>query len=195
MYNKKSKKYITILVSVLLLVCCTVGSVIAYLVDKTPEIKNTFVPTTLTTHIDEDFKNNVKEHVKITNTGDVDAFVRAQVIITWKKKGTPDEVLSQIPVENTDYSISYGNDGWIKGDDNFWYYTSAVAPSSETTELITKCEVLQNAPVDGYTLSVEIIASSIQAKPLDVFNDDDKSGWANSSGLTATESGLTQESN
>lgn len=168
MDNKKSKKYITILVSVLLLVCCTVGGVIAYLVDETEAITNTFTPTTLETPIDEDFKNNVKENVKITNTGNVEAFVRAKVIITWKKEGkngAPDEVLSVEPVKGVDYAITYGTDGWIQGIDGFLYYQTAVAPNGATSNLIDKCEVLKDAPADGYTLSVEILASSIQAKP------------------------------
>ena len=37
------------LVALLLLLCCTVAGTLAYLVDKTPEVKNTFEPASVST--------------------------------------------------------------------------------------------------------------------------------------------------
>ena len=39
------------LVALLVLLCCTVAGTLAYLVDKTPEVKNTFEPAKVTTSV------------------------------------------------------------------------------------------------------------------------------------------------
>lgn len=63
------------------------------------------------------------------------------------------------------YTITYDlSNGWVKKD-GYYYWRSVVASKGNTGELLT-CQLNKDAtPPDGYTLSVEILAQSIQAMP------------------------------
>ncbi len=67
-------------------------------------------------------------------------------------------------MENVDYSISYGN-AW-KEIGGYYYYKGKVAPDGgKTGVLIEECDELTDKTIGDttYTLSVEILAQSIQA--------------------------------
>lgn len=102
---KRKRKVTALLVSVALIVCVAVGGTLAFLADSDGPVVNTFTPSKVTTTVDEKFDNDVKENVKIKNTGDTTAWIRAAVVITWQDKNG--NVYAQAPVENTDYTISY----------------------------------------------------------------------------------------
>lgn len=171
--RKGKKKLAIVLVS--LLAACTVAATgtIAYLTTATNPVVNTFSPTDTVISIPEEFTGSVKKDVKVYNDktqSSVDVFIRAQVVICWKDSSG--NVYSQLPVADTHYTIDWGNDettilgsDWVKGADGYYYYTKAVAPGDSTTNLIDECKVIAPAPEEGYTLSVEIIASAIQAQP------------------------------
>lgn len=161
MKNMK-KKTILMLAAMALLLTVTVGSTIAYLWTSTPAVTNTFTPASSGTEIEEDFNGNVKNNVKIKNTGDVKSYIRAAVVITWQN--ATGEVLSEVPAADKDYQITWTPEGWTKKD-NFYYYNTPVEPGDSTSVLFTACKPLKAAPKDGYTLHVEIIAQSIQAEP------------------------------
>lgn len=172
------------LVALLVLLCCTVAGTLAYLVDKTPEVKNTFEPAKVTTSVLEDpFDGVTKENVRIQNTGNIDAYIRATVVVNWASDSeTEKNVVSGIvPKEGTDYKITYNTNGWYYDTKtDYWYCTTAV-PSKEQVEdekdsftpiLITKCELAEGANVpDGYHLQVTILADGIQSEPADAVID------------------------
>lgn len=164
--KRRSNRSLVLTISVIALVVCIVGASLAYLFTKSTGITNTFTPTKVTVDIDEDLKNGVKSNVTIKNTGDIEAFVRAKVVITWKDSSG--NVYGKAPVVGTDYSISYNTDAWelIGG---IYYCKTPVAADSSSPVLISECRKLDTADVpDGYDLSVEIIAEAIQSKPADV---------------------------
>ena len=181
---KQNKKSIVLLVSLALLLTVTVGGTLAFLVAVDGPLTNTFTPSEITTEVEEKLDGQTKKDVKIQNTGDIDAWIRATVVITWQDKDG--NVYGQMPVAGTDYSISYDlANGWVKGDDGFYYWTKPVAAEKETGVLIKSCTVggaTAVAPPSGYNLNVEIIGSGIQSKPAAAFNQ----AWA-SSGLTPNE--------
>jgi hypothetical protein len=110
-----------------------------------------------------------KTAVKIKNTGDTDAYIRVAVVVTWKKAdGT---VWAQAPVAGTDYTAWTPGTDWVRGADGYYYYTKSVAPDALTGILINQIVPLKAAPEAGYTLSIEIVASAIQAKPSNVVKD------------------------
>lgn len=159
------KKTILMLAAMALLLTVTVGSTIAYLWTSTPAVTNTFTPASSGTDITEDFKDNVKNTVQIKNTGDVKSYIRAAVVVTWQNENG--EVLGEVPVKDTDYSITWTRAGWTDLQrDGFYYYNTVVEPGKSTGVLFTDCKPLKAAPKDGYTLHVEIIAQSIQAEPI-----------------------------
>ena len=171
--NKKS----IIITSVILLLLVAVGTTLAYVFTETEPVENTFIPSQVSCAVVENGKEPVsgslvnisdsKNNVQIQNTGDTDAYIRVAVVMNWASKdGT--KVWATKPVEGTDYTAWTPGTGWIQIGD-YYYYTQSVAPTKTTGTLIENIEVLDTANIpDGYFLSVEIVASAIQAKPTSV---------------------------
>lgn len=171
------------LVALLLLLCCTVAGTLAYLVTSTNSVTNTFTPARVTTSVNEIFKDNVKSNVKIQNTGNIDAYIRATVVVNWASDSDKEKnvVFGTAPEEGTDYTIKYNTNGWYHDTEtDYWYCTTAV-PSKEQAEdekdsftpiLITECKLAEGANVpDGYHLQVTILADGIQADGVGVASD------------------------
>lgn len=158
---KKSKPSL-LLISLVIILGVLVGSTVAYLVTNTDPIKNSFVSAGISTQIVEDFDGSTKNNVTVKNTGDVEAYIRAAVVVTWKNGS---DVYPVAPVLGTDYTVTYpANTGWVENG-GYYYYTSAVAPGGSTGVLLTNCTPLQAAPDDAYTLHVEILTEAIQSRP------------------------------
>ena len=152
------------LVALLVLLCCTVAGTLAYLVDKTPEVKNTFEPAKVTTAVDEKFDGTTKSEVKIKNTGNIPAYIRAAVIVNWADK---DGNVSATPVKDGDYVIKYDSSNTWKKIGDYWYYTKPVAADSLTEKaLIESCAPVAGKAPEGYNLQVTILADGIQSEPL-----------------------------
>ncbi|MBQ2888511.1 MAG: hypothetical protein IJE29_06305 [Firmicutes bacterium] len=163
-----------LLASLLLVVGVTVGGTLAYIVAGSGPVENEFTPSKVTTAVVESFDGTTKSDVKIRNTGDTTAYIRAAVVVTWQNEDG--NVYGQKPVEKTDYDIEWNlNNGWKKAADGFYYWTSPVKSDDEDAQncytgvLIESCEPNDNntAP-KGYSLAVEIIGSGIQSVPTSV---------------------------
>ena len=177
MKRKMSKRAVALLVCLVLALTAAVGGTLAHVFTKTDPVENTFTPAQVSCAVVETFENNVKEAVSIRNTGNADAYIRVAVVVTFKSESG--NVYAQAPVPGTDYTITYLDDtGWLEGSDGFWYYCYPVACTDDaataadetlTGILIDEAVVLEGAAVpDGYYLSVEIVASAIQASPAKV---------------------------
>lgn len=182
--NKKSllnSKSGALLVSAILLVCAVAGGVVMFLMDTSEVANNTFVPAQVTSAVVEELNDNVKEDVKIQNTGNIDAYIRATYVVTWKDEAGNVYGGSK-PVAGVDYTITTNvvtkptSDGcWILAQDGFYYWTEKVSPDAMTGILIDCCEYKANAP-EGYHLAVEILGSAIQGVPESVVVDNWDSG-------------------
>jgi len=166
MFKKKS---LITLVSLLAILCVTVSGSLAFLIDTDGPITNLFNPSEVTTEVIEDLNGTTKQNVKIKNTGDTDAYIRAAVVVTWQD--ADGNVYGAAP-KATDYTLNIittdqeNPDGkWTKGADGFYYWSKPVAPNATTNILIQTCSVKNGAQIpDGYNLAVEIIGSGVQAK-------------------------------
>mgnify|MGYP004703541295 CR=1 FL=1 len=189
---KTNRKASVALVAILVLLCCAVAGTVAFLVTKTDSVVNTFTPSKVTTYVEEEFNGQTKSNVKIQNTGNIDAYIRAAVIVNWVNDAG--EIYGTAPVASTedapgDYTISYDETDWFKGSDGYWYYTKPVAPSTEnnpqyTGVLIESCAPAGQAPA-GYALQVTILADGIQSVPADAVQQAwgvDPSTWATTNG-------------
>lgn len=156
-----NRKNAIIAILCLCVVASTVGVVFTFLTDSTNTISNEFVPANVSCVVEEDFENGLKENVRVRNTGNVDAYIRAAVVVTFVSE--EDKVLANAPKENVDYTVTWGDSNWIKGADGYWYYTKVVKPESLTDSLIKSASAI-SAP-DGYRLNMQIIASAIQSVP------------------------------
>lgn len=108
-----------------------------------------------------DQKEKTNGSVAVKDTG-YSVYVRAAVVVTWKNQR--DQVYSLAPIAGEDYEIQWNltEPGWSQGADGFYYYGSAVESGGKTGVLIASCKPLKDAPEDGYTLDVQIIAQTIQ---------------------------------
>ena len=179
--RKKAMAFAVILAGALV-----TGGTLAFLSAQSDAGKNTFLPGEVSCVVEETFAegDNVKTDVHVHNTGNINAYVRVEIVAAWVEavpgeNGTRD-VLGSTPVEGEHYSIELGA-RWIEAADGFYYYTSPVAPNAPTcniagcdhadhgatANLIDSCTVHVAAPVDGYVLQVDVIASAIQADGAD----------------------------
>lgn len=168
-FKKMKKRNLVLLVSLILVLCLTAGGTLAYLTAQTDSVVNTFTPASSSTTIVEEFNDPVKEYAKVTNTSqdNVTVYIRAQVVVTWKDNDG--NVLGETPVPGVDYEVTYpDNTGWFNVGD-YYYYSEKVVKDASTGNLLTNGRALKNK--DGYNLSIEILAQSIQADPADAVVD------------------------
>jgi hypothetical protein len=156
-----------LLVLCLCLVFGGIGGVWAYLTASTQTLTNRFQPAQVSCEVEESFHNGVKSDVKIRNTGNVDAYVRAVVVATFVDN--EGKVLSTAPKEGVDYAVTWEEGGWAKGSDGFWYCTDPVAPGNATAILIRSATAI--AVPDGYRLHLQIVSSAIQSDPADAVRE------------------------
>ena len=172
LFNKEnyhiSKKIVVLIISAVMLVFTLIGGTIAYLTSYTSPVENEFTPAEVSCEVIETFENNVKSDVMVKNTGNVDSFIRVAIVANFvAEDGT---VSTQSPVADVDYIMEFGDSNWKKGSDGFWYYGEKVAPNNTTEKLINSVVELDTAP-EGYNLSIQIVASAIQANPEDVVKE------------------------
>ena len=175
-YSRKHKKS-GLLVAIALLLLVAVGGTLAYILTNTDALENVFNPSRVSCAVVEDQKTEgaengqvsvtQKTNVKIKNTGDTDAYIRVALVVTWKNE--EGKVWANAPVLGSDYSMTLDlSNGWVDGNDGFYYYTQSVAPNGLTNVLITEANQLTTGHVgtDGtqYYLSIEIVASAIQSE-------------------------------
>lgn len=160
--RKTKSKASLLLASLLLILAVGVFGSISYLIDTSNAVTNTFIPGTVDPGIEEEFDGSLKKDVVITNTGNVPAYVRAMIVVTWVDKDN--NVLAEKPEKGTDYTMTGPESGWTKStEDGYYYWNGAVQPGGATYNLITECEPREEK--EGYSLSVEILTQSIQAEP------------------------------
>lgn len=166
-----NRSYVLV-VSVLVLLLGIVGASLAYLTMKTEPVKNEFAYGKVSCEVLEDFDGAVKSNVRIKNTGNIPAYIRARVVVTWKNENG--EIYGTKPVLNEDYSLainSNDNSKWFNMTTDsgglYFYFPDPVDPGAETTWMLHNCEKMENANVpEGYDLSVEILADAIQSEPV-----------------------------
>lgn len=155
-------KKATIVIAVLIVVFATTGGTLAFIFTGTPPVENSFETVYVSSAVEEDFDGAVKSNVKVRNTGGISAYIRAVAVVTWAKDdGT---VHANMPIAGSDYSIDFGSYKWSLGSDGFYYYTESVSAGNATEVLFDSVSLIGTAP-SGYTLSVSIYATAIQAEP------------------------------
>jgi len=151
-----------LLTSILSIILIGVGATSAYIAFKTQEISNEFIPAHVACKVEEDFSDGVKSNVCIKNTGDISAYIRAALVINWVND-TTGAISSEVPQENVDYTIVFGDRGWYKGNDGYYYFDTPIVSGSMTLPLITRAAAISEN--EGYSLSIHILANAIQSDP------------------------------
>lgn len=165
MKNKNSIKKLTgILLLLVLMMSFTVGGAYAYL-HWNDSLQNSFTyESSVTPDVKENFSGSEKTNVYV-NVGDTgySVYVRAAVLINWKNEAG--EVLANIPELTNDYEIQYNltDSDWFDGGDGFYYFANPVNSLGNTDILISKCVEVDDSPIDGYKLNVDIVTQTIQS--------------------------------
>ena len=164
------KKGILLLTAAVLILVCGVGGTLAYLITQTAPVTNTFTPAYVTSQVIEpDWTNGntEKKNVTIKNAGNVSAYIRAAIVITWKD--ADGNTMPTVPALGTDYTLSINTDDWTLSG-GYYYYNGIVAAGESTANLINSC-VSTGTYTDGRKLCVEVIGSAIQAEPTTAVKD------------------------
>lgn len=151
-----------LLAAVIVLLAGAVGGTWAFLVAQSEPVQNNFTYAHVSCTIKEKFDGTTKSDVQIQNTGDISAYIRARIVVTWKD--TSGNVSAAVPVKDTDYTITFNTTDWTQQEGDYWYCNTAVDATKFTPVLITECKKTGTAPKD-YDLSVEILADAIQSEP------------------------------
>lgn len=156
--HRPNKRTVVIL-SLMLILVFGAGAALAWLATATPQVENAFTPGCVSSEIIETLGSNTKEDVKVQNTGNADAYIRAAVVINLADAGG--NIYAIAPEQGTQYTISYGVDWQLLG--GYYYYKGIVNSGDSTTNLINSCIGEAGIPA-GYYLKVQILADAIQAE-------------------------------
>ena len=153
------KKVVLLLAAAMLILVCGVGGTLAYLVTQAGPVENEFTPGKVTSAVNEDFNGTTKKDVTIKNTGNVSAYIRAAIVVTWKD--AQGNTLPEAPGAD-DYAIGINTSDWTQNG-GYYYYNAAVPAGGSTANLINSCTQAKTYE-DGRKLCVEIIGSAIQSE-------------------------------
>lgn len=165
----KRKRIIALLVGGIFL-AGTVGT-LAWL-SATGVLVNQFGIGSVTPSVQETLNGNVKSNVKAENTGTAPAYIRAAVDIYWQDGNGAR--LWEEPQADKDYVIAWSvadasgansASSWVKASDGFYYWTSPVAPNTETDVLIASVTELR--ATEGRNLVVDVSTQAVQSVPDD----------------------------
>ena len=154
-------KHFAGLLALALILVCTVGGTVAYLVTHTDPVVNTFTPGEVSCQVEEEFKDNytVKTKAVVKNTGNVPAYIRVAVVAnTVDEQGNITGAADENILKN-----ALAASGWTKNGD-YYYYNTAVDPNGLTGELLKNSIELEG-------IQVTILASAIQSTPTDAVQE------------------------
>lgn len=180
-----SKGILLILSLTVLCLSILSGSTLAYLVTGTNPIANIFNHAVVSCKV-LGGNSRYAENVCIQNTGNIPAYIRAAIVVTFEREGDDgNTTVSSLVPEEGDYRIQFAeNTNWKKGPDGFWYYTQPVAVNQSTETLILDCAAQKSVAPDGFTLTIKVVASAIQASGTQAVTDSWSSGVQSRNGDT-----------
>lgn len=166
----RMNKTAILLLAVILLAGAVIGTTVAYLTTKTNAIENVFTYAQVSCAVDEKFDGTTKSDVRIQNTGNIDAYIRATYVVNWLDEAGNIVPASSVPKDIYTVQITETSTDWKKGNDGYYYYMKPVAPGDFTAGSLIGYKVTypENRK---YTLQVEIIASAIQSQPASAFTE------------------------
>ena len=160
MRTGKGKALIVAALAVLILTAA-VGGTVAWLATEDGPIQNVFTPSSVTCAVRETFENNVKTDVRIQNTGDTPAYIRAVIVANWCD--ALGKVVEPFEVKNDHFPDLPGT-GWVPYG-GYYYYTLPVQPGGYTGYLFTSCAQPEEKPEGADHLEVNIICQAVQSTP------------------------------
>lgn len=155
-----------------IILMCSIGGTLAYIVTSTDPITNTFVSTKVEEEITEKFDNNIKSSIIVKNTGEAEVYIRVK-LVSYRVKEDADGTITRIG-GSADIDYFDLGEGWLEDPENgCYYYMYPVSVGEKTGNLIDTGNndsgiVLEEyTDKDGGKQVVEVLAEAIQSKPAD----------------------------
>ena len=146
-------------IALVLVLALAVGGTLAYLFTRTDDVQNTFTPSHVTCQVDETFDGTTKRNVNVTNTGDIDAYLRVK-LVTYRVNESEQRIGGTATIP--DFTPG---EGWVKFGD-YYYYTKPVAPNKQPAKaLIDSIKLTNYNDADGGKQVIEVMAEAIQSVP------------------------------
>ena len=155
-----AKRSLVLVVSLLALLLVVAGGTLAWLTAQ-DSVSNTFTPAHVTCKVTERFDGTVKSKVNVTNTSDIDAFIRVK-LVTYRVNSTTGQRIGGT-AEIPDFKPG---EGWVEYE-GFYYYTKPVEPGKQpATNLIDSIKLEGSyTDADGGKQVIEVMAEAIQSQP------------------------------
>lgn len=151
--NVKTGKKLILVLSILLILAVAAGSSLAYVFMKTDPLENTFRNSVVSCRV-----NSGTQIIDVTNTGDIDAYIRAAIVVNWVDE---DGNTRGIKPNADQYDLEINTEKWYSSG-GFYYCLEQIEPNENTPDLVTGVTVLDQP--QGYFLQVEVAAEAIQAE-------------------------------
>ena len=177
------RKHIIALLAGAILVAGIAGT-LAWL-SATGVLVNQFGIGSVTPSVQETLSGNVKSDVKAKNMGTAPAYIRAAVDIYWQDATSGARLWKEPQADtdsqaNPDYKIVWSDSlrdalgansasSWVKASDGCYYWTSPVAPNTETDVLIASVTELKTT--EGRNLVVDVSTQAVQSVPDDAVRE------------------------
>lgn len=162
--NAKSSKRFSIIISLLLITLIASAGTLAWVTATTDPVENKFEVGSVIPDINEDFNNETKSNVTVTNNGNCTGYIRAAIIPTWgsyNEDGKFTAVSKKASLDDLD--ITFGSSNWKKAQDGYYYYIKPVPAGTTTEKLIETASV--STIEENYQMNLQIVIDSIQAQP------------------------------
>ena len=158
--KRRSKKTGTLFLSLLLVATMVVGGTLAYLFTNTEPVENIFTPSYVSCSVTEEFNGTIKSNVNVTNTGNIDAYIRVK-LVTYRVNDEGQHIggTASLP------TFTLGAN-WVLYD-GYYYYTLPVAPRERPKTNLTDSMKLVGSydDADGGKQVIEVMAEAIQSVP------------------------------
>lgn len=150
---------LVLVVSMVALLLVVAGGTLAWLTAQ-DSVSNTFTPAHVSCVVTENFDGTVKKNVNVTNTSDIDAFIRVK-LVTYRVKDNGDRIGGTATIPDFTPGAN-----WVKYGD-FYYYTKPVAPQQQPKEALIGSITLERSygDADGGKQVIEVMAEAIQSQP------------------------------
>lgn len=157
--RKTNKKLHILLASIVLILGFSIGMTVAYLMENTGSVTNTFTPAEAGVTVDESFNSKTKSNIGATNSGNTKAYVRITLVEYWMK----DNEIVAIPEHGKVTKSALNATDWFEVN-GIYYYREPLDPGATANPAFAT--VTAQIP-DGYTYHLDVLAEAIQAEPSD----------------------------
>lgn len=149
-----------IVMATVLLLALAIGGTVAWLSTKSATITNTFLPSKVACEVTESFDGTTKSNVNVTNTGDIDAYIRVK-LVTYRTNDQGQHIGGTASLPTFTLGANWV---WYDG---YYYYTLPVAAGGQPEANLTNKMTLKGSynDTDGGKQAIDVMAEAIQSVP------------------------------